>query len=279
MWRKERVFLTIRIEVRCLGLSYLYIELTTTAGMATLTYLLDGTFRHEDHLGNAGKLEPHDVQMMIAGRGILHAEMPVHGPGMPNPTGLQLWIDLPREMKMITPQYEEVKAKDMPTAHPSPDVMVRVICGESDGGEGEGVVAALVRKVAGCWFLDAALADAGSTFFQRLPKGWNAFLYVLDGEVQVGDNGAGLRPSVAKTFHTAFLSAEEESTGVRLTAHGDKGARFVIVAGEPLNQPVVQYGPMVMNTQQEIRQAFMDYKLGQNGFENAHTWASTIGAA
>lgn len=146
-------------------------------GMTTLTYLLEGEFQHEDFKGNRGLLTPGSLQFMIAGKGIVHAEIPVHRPGLPDPTGLQLWIDLPAEHKMTEPSYQELSASEIPSAHPSSSVTIKVICGEADGSESEGVIKSPVRSLGGCWFLDVQLGKKGDEVFQRIPAGWNAFTY------------------------------------------------------------------------------------------------------
>lgn len=181
----------------------------------------------------------------------MHAEMPIHGPGLDNPFGLQLWIDLPKQHKLVAPSYQELRADEVPSAHYSPDVLIKVICGEALGKGGE-VVASPVRPLGGCWFFDVTVSRKGEKVWQAIPKGWNAFIYSLEGEIQIGDSPLDVAP-----FYTTVLTAAEGETGVEVTAKTDV-ARFVIIAGEPLDQEIVQHGPFVMDTKQGIQQAFME---------------------
>ncbi|GAA5977278.1 hypothetical protein JCM10908_004920 [Rhodotorula pacifica] len=249
-------------------------------GMTTLTYMLEGEFEHEDVKGHKGRIGPGDLQFMIAGRGIMHSEMPVHGPGKKDPFGLQLWIDLPKEHKLVEASYQERRAAEVASAHPTPNVEIKVVCGESQGSEEEGLVKGNVRPLGGCWFMDFIITKKGERVFQPIPAGWNAFIYTLEGETLIGDSSL---PNLAtsgkpiKQYHTAVLSNNSGETGVWLESASDAKTRFVLVAGEPLNQTTVQHGPFVMCTKEEIQQAFMDYQFERNGFEGAHGWRSEIG--
>ncbi|TNY23077.1 RmlC-like cupin domain-containing protein [Rhodotorula diobovata] len=249
-------------------------------GMSTMSYVLEGEFDHEDVKGHKGRLAAGDVQFMIAGRGIVHSEMPVHGPGKKDPYGLQLWIDLPKEHKMVEASYQERKASEISSAHPTPNVEIKVVCGEAQGSAEEGLVQGNVRPLGGCWFLHFLMAKKGERVWQAVPAGWNAFVYTLKGETLVGPSSssspsAGLKAPLSQ-FHTAVLSNESGATGVWLEAASDD-VSFVLVAGEPLDQPVVQHGPFVMTSQQEIVQTFRDYQQQRNGFEGVHEWRSEIG--
>ncbi|GAA6016894.1 hypothetical protein JCM8202_004472 [Rhodotorula sphaerocarpa] len=244
-------------------------------GMTTLTYMLEGEFEHEDVKGHKGRIGPGDLQFMIAGRGIMHSEMPVHGPGKKDPFGLQLWIDLPKQHKLVEASYQERRAAEVASAHPTPNVEIKVVCGESQGSEEEGLVKGNVRPLGGCWFFDFIFSKKGERVFQAIPKGWNSFLYTLEGETLVG-SGSGPSAASIKQYHTAVLSNHEGETGVWLESVSDR-ARFVLVAGEPLEQEIVQHGPFVMTSRSEIQQTFMDYQFQRNGFEGAHGWRSEIG--
>jgi hypothetical protein len=204
---------------------------------------------------------------MTAGRGIMHAEMPVHEPGQPNPTGLQLWIDLPADKKNVEPSYQEKKASEITTVRPSDDVEIVVISGESQGEKGP------VRPLGGCWYLDFKLKRKGTKVWQPLPEGWTAFIYLLSGSLSVSEDGTA---PAHKPYHTLVLSSEPGQDGVWLTSSSDEETRGVLIAGEPLNQPVVQYGPFVVTSQQEARQAIMDFQGATNGFEKARSWRSEI---
>ncbi|KAG8905817.1 hypothetical protein FRB99_008182 [Tulasnella sp. 403] len=235
-------------------------------GQATVTYMLEGFMQHEDSVGHKGTIGPGDLQWMIAGRGIMHAEMPLFGPGLANPVGLQLWIDLPRQHKMTKPSYQELTKDKIPTAFPEgPDgpSEVVVISGKSHGVESP------VRHLGGCWCLDIKLKKKGAKVFQDIPAGWNAFFYTLQGKMLI-------KEKKFEAYHTLLLSASEGETGVEVTAEEDD-TRLVLFAGEPLNQPVVQIGPFVMNSREGIQQTILDYQMGKNGFENSRTWKSAIG--
>ncbi|KAI5478053.1 pirin [Pseudohyphozyma bogoriensis] len=244
-------------------------------GMTTLTYLIEGEFEHEDFVGHRGRLGPGDLQFMIAGRGIMHSEMPIHTKGGKDPFGLQLWIDLPKEHKMVKPSYQELKATEIPDANPDPSINIKVICGKAEGNETQGVVESPVRPLGGCWFLDVVYGaeSQGKTMFQNIPAGWNAFIYTLSGTIELGPTGS---TTTVKPFHTAVLTNSPADQGIQITS-ATPDARFVIVAGEPLDQEIVQHGPFVMDSRVGIQQAFQDYQLGRNGFEGAHDWHSEIG--
>lgn len=236
-------------------------------GQSTVTYMLEGESQHEDSEGHKGTIVAGGVQWMTAGRGIIHAEMPINAPGKPNPRGLQLWVDLPAKAKMQEPSYHELGPEQIPTAFPEgPDgpLKVKIISGQSHG------VTSPVNPVGGCWYFHF-IFNKKSSFFQDLPKGWTAFLYILKGTVSVGSD---TKPHEA--YHTLVLSAKENETGVSVTA-GEDDTQFVLIAGEPLKQEVHQYGPFVMSTADGVKQALVDYRKGQNGFEKAHTWRSIIG--
>ena len=242
-------------------------------GMTTVSYVLDGKIQHEDSTGNAGVLETGDVQWMTAGRGIMHSEMPLFDPDPAKARpmrGLQLWVDLPKDQKYMAPSYQERKASDIDTVRPADGVQVTVISGTSHGIEG------FVRSVGGSWFIDTKLQKAGASITHDLPAGWTAFAYIISGSLTVGDD-----PKVHSKYHTLVLSSKAGETSVTLHRPEDgpdEEARFVLVAGQPLDQPVVQYGPFVVNTQREAMQAVMDFREGKNGFENAPGWQSKAGA-
>ncbi|XP_039362561.1 pirin isoform X4 [Mauremys reevesii] len=230
-------------------------------GRPEVTYLLDGgSIAHEDFCGHAGKLNPGDLQWMTAGRGILHAEMlcseePAHA--------LQLWVNLRSSEKMVEPQYQELKNKDIPK--PSENgVTVSVISGEALG------VKSKVYTRTPTLYLDFKL-DKGAKHIQPVPKGWTSFIYTLSGNLYVGSDDAQQK---IEPHHTAVL---DDGDGVQLENKGPVISHFVLVAGEPIKESVVQHGPFVMNTQEEIIQAIDDYRNAKNGFERAATWKSKIG--
>ncbi|KAF9975391.1 hypothetical protein BGZ73_000955 [Actinomortierella ambigua] len=228
-------------------------------GFETVTYMLEGEMQHEDFTGHKGTIGPGDLQWMTAGRGIVHSEMP--GKAEKPAHGLQLWVNLPREHKMCEPQYQELLDGEIPRAHPSAGVTVKVIAGESHG------VSSKIYTRTPTMYLDFKMAP-GEKVEQTIPSSYMGFLYVLKGRVFVGDNAFG-----GKAHHTLTLS-EDGAEVVRLETR-DRDAHFVLIAGEPLREPVVQHGPFVMNSQEEIFKTFVDYQRGINGFEGAHEWRST----
>ncbi|KAF8797981.1 hypothetical protein BYT27DRAFT_7203669 [Phlegmacium glaucopus] len=234
-------------------------------GQATVTYMLEGSSQHEDSAGHKGTIVPGGVQWMCAGKGIIHAEMPIHVPGSLDPRGLQLWVDLPKQYKMADPSYQELSPDQIPVAYPGGveglrPIEVKVISGKSHGAESP------VRPLGGCWFFHITFKEEGK-MFQDLPSGWTSFLYILNSFVTVG-------AEAVEVFNTAILSSAPSQTGVSLS--GIKGTELVLVAGEPLDQTVFQYGPFVMTSREEIQNTLLDYQTGRNGFERAHTWKSEI---
>jgi redox-sensitive bicupin YhaK (pirin superfamily) len=208
------------------------------------------------------------VQWMCAGKGIIHAEMPKRLDDEVDPVGLQLWIDLPKQFKMVDPSYQELGPKEIPIAHPEGStggVHVKVISGKSHGVESP------VRPLGGCWYFHVTLDKKDNKVFQDLPVGWTTFLYIFKGSVLVGDDTIP-----QPTFHTVVLSGESNETGVLLAAAEDD-TQFILISGEPLDQTVFQHGPFVMTTKEEIQKTLIDYSLGVNGFEKAHSWKSEIG--
>ncbi|CDR99536.1 related to Pirin [Sporisorium scitamineum] len=269
-------------------------------GQATLTLILYGQSQYEDFAGHSGTIGPGDVQWMNAGHGIMHAEMPVHrdaaGNKLPNPVGLQLWVDLPKEAKKEPPSYQEYRAAQIPTVLPKDDDnergwKIKVIAGESHGVRSP----IELPKNGGVLLLDIHLEPSG-TVYQTIDPRYNAFIYTLEDNIVVGDHTpttttpstgerltfnpstAAIPGEVVEPYHTLVLSKDGEA-GVRITNPSEeKGARLVLVAGEPLDQEVDQYGSFVMTNRQEIQQTLIDFQTGSNGFERAPGWKSKIGA-
>ncbi len=219
-------------------------------GFETVTYMLDGHMLHQDHMGNRGDLKSGDVQWMTAGRGIIHSEMPQQSQGRMR--GFQLWINLPAQEKMKPAGYRDIPSADIPVVALADDGRVKVIAGtlNVDGRVTPGPMQGL--STAPLYF-DVELR-AGSSFRHTIPDGHNAFLYTYEGAVSVGEPPRALPPRSA-----GILS---DGSQVVVTA-GDEGARFILLAGKPLREPVVQYGPFVMNTREEIEQAVRDYQAGR----------------
>ena len=214
-------------------------------GFETVTVMLEGRMRHQDSVGNVGLLEPGSVQWMTAGRGIIHSEMPEQEQG--RMAGFQLWVNLAAQDKMTAPAYRDVPPQGVPVYTLDDGVQVRVIAGVSHG-----VTGAVTRPTTEPLVLDLAL-PAGASFAQPIPAGHNAFFYVYEGAVEV----EGTR--VARE-RMAILANDDGADGVRLQAEG--AARVLLVAGRPLHEPIVQYGPFVMNTPAEIHQALADFQRG-----------------
>ena len=216
-------------------------------GFETVTIMLEGRMRHRDSVGNVGLLEPGSVQWMTAGRGIIHSEMPEQEEG--RMAGFQLWVNLAAKDKMTAPAYRDVPPADVPALTLASGVSVRVIAGQALG-----VAGAVSRPTTEPLVLDIGL-PAGSTFDAAVPAGHNAFVYVYGGgTVDVGGQAV-------ESERLAILANDASADGVRLTASGSP-ARVLLVAGAPLNEPIVQYGPFVMNTAEQIHQAVADFQRG-----------------
>ena len=219
-------------------------------GFETVTYLLAGRMRHEDSAGHEGLIEPGGVQWMTAGRGIVHSEMPEQEQGLLE--GFQLWVNLPAEHKMDPPAYQEHPAADIPQERRENGGMVRVIAGQTSRCTRGPVVQPLTEPM----YFDVMLPPE-VRLNESLPANHNAFTYVIDGSLDAEDMDG--KPLRLERDELGVLSHGEE---VSLQA-GNEGARFLLVAGRPLNEPVARGGPFVMNTKAEIRQAFEDYDSGQ----------------
>ncbi len=214
-------------------------------GFETVTYMIAGRMRHRDSAGHEGLLGNGGVQWMTAGRGVIHSEIPQQEEGLME--GFQLWLNLPARDKLCAPWYRDFTADELPRFVTEEGVEVTVIAGESHG-----VVGAVTRESTAPLYLDLQL-PAGASFTQALPAGHNAFVYVYRGELTLGDT-----PVPPKRM--AILVNDADSDGVRMVAGAD--TRALLIAGRPLNEPIAQYGPFVMNTEQEIYQAVADYRAG-----------------
>ena len=221
-------------------------------GFETVTYMLDGQMRHEDHLGNVGELTSGSVQWMTAGRGIVHSEMPLQEEGRMR--GFQLWINLPAKEKMKPAHYRDIPPSEIPALALANGGSAKVIAGTlvADGKEVRGPIQGLATDPV---YFDIAL-PAGATFSHPVADDHNVFLYPYEGSVKIGAIGAQ-RP--LKNRSAGILSPGDV---VEVTAD-DGGARFLLLAGRPLHEPVAQYGPFVMNTVEEIEQAITDFQSGK----------------
>ena len=212
-------------------------------GIETVTYMLAGLVRHKDSLGNKGEITSGDVQWMTAGRAILHEEMPEGLGG--NMEGFQLWVNLPAHLKMSPPRYQEIKAGNVPWLNPVKGVVVRLIAGKYHEKAGP-VTEIAVDPL----YLDVAV-DGGDVFEHELPEGHNAFIYVFRGGGEFCNT----------PVETTCLLVLGEGARIKVTA-GLLGTRFLLVAGKPLDEPIVRYGPIVMNTAEEIHQALRELRNG-----------------
>ncbi len=215
-------------------------------GFETITYMLTGRMRHHDSAGNEGLLQNGGVQWMTAGRGVIHSELPEQEDGRME--GFQLWLNLAGKDKMIAPWYKDIQSETIPEFTTSQGATVRVIAGGSHG-----VAGAVQRDLTEPLYLDLHLAD-GAVFSQQLAASMNAFVYVYRGELEIGD------ASVPQQ-RMAILNNDLASDGVTLRAKGP--SRALLIAGQPLREPIVQYGPFVMNTQAEVQQAISDFRAGK----------------
>ncbi|HVS25077.1 MAG TPA: pirin family protein [Gammaproteobacteria bacterium] len=214
-------------------------------GFETVTYMLAGRMRHGDNQGNSGLLGPGSVQWMTAGKGIVHSEIPEQQDGLM--WGFQLWVNLPAKDKLTKPRYQDIQGENVPEVELGPGARARVLVGTVNGVKGP------VMEVATDPLYFDLLLEPSASYTATLPEGHNAFAYVYQGDAKVGATGTDI-----KAQEMALLS---RGASLPVTA-GDKGARLIVVAGRPLNEPVARYGPFVMNTAEEIHQAFADYQAG-----------------
>jgi redox-sensitive bicupin YhaK (pirin superfamily) len=225
-------------------------------GFETVTYVLSGEMEHKDSQGHAGRLGAGDVQWMTAGAGVVHSEMPsaefqrtggrLHG--------FQLWVNLPRERKMMTPRYQEIPSANIPTATTDDGlVTARVIAGEALGAR------AVIETVTPIIYLHLTLRP-GARIAQPVPREYNAFAYVIDGEGVFGADGER-----AADGQMVLFSSDGEEVTIANPAGAQTELDLLLIAGVPLGEPVARYGPFVMNTEAEIYQAIADYRSGRMG--------------
>jgi redox-sensitive bicupin YhaK (pirin superfamily) len=218
-------------------------------GIETVTYMLAGAVTHRDSSGNSGIIRAGDVQWMTAGGGIMHEEMPQLDGG--HLDGFQLWVNLPARLKMTTPRYQEILADDIPTVERDDGVQVRVIAGMV------GDVRGSVKEIAADpTYLDISV-PANTSFNHPIPRGHTAFAYVFAGVGTFGitDDDDGKQVTAPR------LVVFDDGDRVQISA-SEKGVRFLLISGKPLNEPIARYGPFVMNTEEEIEQALLDLRRG-----------------
>ena len=211
-------------------------------GFETITYMLNGKFKHKDSAGNEGYLSDGSVQWMTAGKGVIHSEMPEQTNGLSR--GFQLWLNLPKKLKMIEPSYNDIPAESIPKVN-IPGGCIKVICGEINGMKGPG------RAYTGMLYYDISLSP-GNNIEISVDDDWNSFVYVYNGKAKIAN----------KSLNSGQLGVLSDSGIVDLHADGSSDLKCIIVGGEKLNEPVVRGGPFVMNTKAEILKAFSDYQEG-----------------
>ncbi len=213
-------------------------------GIETVTYMLEGTVEHGDSMGNKGVIKSGDVQWMTAGNGIIHQEMPKGKNG--DLWGFQLWVNLPAKSKMMDPRYREVKGKEIPEVELDGGIKVKVISGKVGGVKGP------VRDiVVDPEYLDVSMGP-GAEFEREFKNGYKVFAYVIDGSGDFAGEGP---------IDREILVVFSDGAGVSMKA-GEKGLRFLLVSGKPLNEPVAWSGPIVMNTQEELELALREFYEG-----------------
>jgi hypothetical protein len=225
-------------------------------GFETVTYMLDGHMRHEDHMGNRGDLVPGAVQWMTAGRGVIHSEMPQQEHGRMR--GFQLWINLPAREKMKPAAYRDIPPGEIPVVSLADGTKVKVIAGTVAAGDKatHGPINGAKKSAStDPLYLDVEL-KAGQRFTQPVNSGYTAFIYPYEGNLLVGSKGS------AQTLARQQGGVLSAGDSIEVEA-GPEGARFLLLAARPIGEPIVQYGPFVMNTREEIEQAIADYQAGK----------------
>ena len=222
-------------------------------GFITFTYMIDGDMQHKDSMGNTGNLGPGGAQWMKAASGVIHSEMPKQENGLMR--GFQLWINLPSANKMDTPEYQEYKSEALPVVE-SPDYTAKVLIGFIGDA-----TSPIVDDISNVSYFDMQL-NAGKRFQYDLPIENNSFLYVFEGGGLLNDKNVAL--------NTLVVLSEDDDVSDFVA--GEQGARFLLVSGKPINEAIVQYGPFVMNSREEIDQAMRDYQ--SNDFVRDRAWVN-----
>jgi redox-sensitive bicupin YhaK (pirin superfamily) len=221
-------------------------------GFETVTYMIAGRMRHKDSAGNEGLLQNGGVQWMTAGRGLTHSEMPEQEEGAME--GFQLWLNLPAKNKLCEPGYRDIQSDDIPEVTTGNDVLVRVIAGASHGVDG-----AVHREHTHPIFLDVQFPNANNIVFeQTLPATYNAFVYVYRGSLEVVQSH---QTTTVPVQRMAVLNNDGDGVVLRAQAN----TRAILIAGQPLGEPIAQHGPFVMNTREQLVQAVDDFRAGLMG--------------
>jgi quercetin 2,3-dioxygenase len=217
-------------------------------GFETITYMIAGRMRHRDSQGHEGLLENGGIQWMTAGRGLIHSEMPEQEEGRME--GFQLWLNLPSQLKLCDPAYQDIQSQSIPSLTTKEGVHVRVIAGES-----QGVTGAMTRTHTEPLYLDVQF-EKDADFVQPIASAHNAFVYVYRGQLDI------VGSQQTRTLQSTQMGIlDHQGDALRLRASAQTKA--IVIAGKPLNEPIVQYGPFVMNTREQIMQAFEDYQAGK----------------
>lgn len=215
-------------------------------GFETVTYIVDGHMQHKDHMGNQGDLQAGGVQWMVAGRGIIHEEMPQQKDGLLR--GFQLWLNLPAAEKMQDASYKDIPSEDMPWQQIDDNTKIKLIAGNLDTNNSNKIIPDISRTT------QPIIADlnltANTTVTVEVPSHHNALIYVFEGDLSID-------AKELKSFDITILSE-----GSDIDLNSKNGARFLLITGAPINEPIVQHGPFVMNTDEEIHQAIEDYRNG-----------------
>jgi len=215
-------------------------------GIETITYMVEGEVQHEDSLGNRGSIQTGDVQWMTAGSGIIHQEMPRRREG--RMMGFQLWANLPRSDKMMLPRYQDINAKDIPEITTESGARVRIICGKLDGTCGP--VSEIVTDPE---YMDVILPP-GKTFSHSVKEGHTVFAYVFEGSGYFSED----KDKLIEPDHLVLFDDGNEVIAIA----NDNQLRFLLVSGKPIREPIAWYGPIVMNTREELEIAFQEYRSG-----------------
>lgn len=232
-------------------------------GQETITYITQGAMAHEDFTGSSGVLFPGDLQFMTAGKGVVHSEIPVKLEDNSNCVGMQLWVDLPKELKNCDPRYRDLKGSEIPVAKPNDKVEVKVISGNAYG---VGSVRDLAYTPV-CYY--HYNIKPGGEFRQEVPKDFNSFVYLMKGSLTVNDKPYEQHSAI-------FFNRDGDYIEGKNPADAKLDVSFVLIGGQVLDQPVVQYGPFVETSKEKIQDVFRNYQFGINGFEKAHDWQQKI---
>lgn len=221
-------------------------------GFETITYMLEGRMLHQDSAGNEGLLNNGDVQWMCAGRGVIHSEIPQQVEGRME--GFQLWLNLPAADKLSQPWYQDISSSKIPLLKLDSGAVVRVIAGQAQQlGQEQITAGAMQRPVTEPLYLDVEL-PTGASISHAIPASHNAFVQLYRGQINIGTTSL-------QAPKMAILTNDLAATGVTITA--TTASRYLVIAGQPLSEPIEQYGPFVMNTKAEIYQAMQDYQQGR----------------